>query len=201
MIRFRPFLRVGLGSSLAAATLFVAGFFIFCATLPRAGDLLTSKVPDVPVDQRGIIILTGGGGERISEGLALFSQGMADRVLISGVHPKTTKHDLSTMGDAATLSCCVDLGSLARSTRGNAAESRAWLNRHGYSAAYLVTSDFHLRRATAELRRVAPQVTVVPVPVASRLVPEKGWMGRLSSWQLLASEYVKYLFVVLRSGL
>ncbi|MEM9837983.1 MAG: YdcF family protein [Pseudomonadota bacterium] len=177
----------------------IGGFFTFCATLPRAGELPEARLADVPVEARGMIILTGGGGQRISEGLALHADGLADRALISGVHQQTTKRDLAPMGHRDLLDCCVDLGPWARNTRGNAAESRAWLEGKGYKVALLVTSDFHLPRASAELRHAAPEIEVIGIPVASSLAPERGWMAQPSSWRLLASEYAKYLVVLVRS--
>ena len=188
-----------LGTCLFGGTLaaLVAGFFIFCATLPRASD--ASQLTAEGAKDRAIIVLTGGGGQRIEKGLALQRQGLADRVLISGVNPRTSKSDLASMGDKETLDCCVDLGPWARTTHGNAAESRAWLDRHGYKTVLLVTSDFHLPRATAELRHSAPEVAIIGVPVASNLAPETGWMASPSAWDLLAGEYIKYLFVRVRS--
>ena len=177
----------------------VAGCFAFCATLPRAGAL-PSEIAELeaPAD-RGMIILTGGGGQRISEGLALFEEGIASRAFISGVHPQTTKDDIASWAPARLLDCCVDLGPLARSTAGNARESRVWIERHQFNSVLLVTSDFHVPRATAELRAVVPGLEIIPIPVASVFAPETGWMGRPSSWRLLAGEYLKYLFVRLRS--
>lgn len=192
-MRLSPLIKwaVSLGTLSGAALMF--GFFVFCATLPRADQAL--ELTQAGADNRAIIVLTGGGGPRIEHGLALQNQGLADRVLITGVNPSTTKADLESIGDAETLDCCVDLGPWARSTRGNAAESRAWLDSHGYETALLVTSDFHLPRAMLELRHAAPDVELIGVPVASDFAPEKGWMSKPSSWALLAGEYVKYLYV------
>lgn len=177
----------------------IGGFFAFCATLPRAEELSAESVlADIPED-RGMIILTGGGGQRIQEGLALMQEGIATRAFISGVHPQTTKADISRWAPDRLLDCCVDLGPMARSTAGNARESRAWIERHRFSSVWLVTSDFHVPRATAELRAVAPELEIIPIPVASVFAPETGWMGRPSSWRLLGGEYLKYLFVCLRS--
>ena len=197
--KLRTFFRMALGGTAVASMALAAGFFVFCATLPRAGTVPADAMAAFPIEDRGMVILTGGGGQRISQGLALYETGIADRVLISGVNRDTTKRDLYPMGSAAVLDCCVDLGPEARSTRGNALESRQWLDQRGYRVAILVTSDFHLPRAKAELREAAPGIVVIGVPVASDFAPETGWMGRISAWKLLASEYAKYLVVVIRS--
>jgi uncharacterized SAM-binding protein YcdF (DUF218 family) len=177
----------------------MAGFFVFCATLPRAGSVDLGRTAAFEPEERGIVVLTGDGGARIERGLDLKEQGLGARVFISGVHPRTTKTDLETMGSPATLQCCVDLGPWARTTKGNAVESRDWLRNQGYKAAILVTSDFHLPRAMAELQHAAPELALVGVPVPTTLAPEKGWMARLSSWRLLVGEYAKYLVVRIRS--
>lgn len=192
-MRLSPILKLAAALAGGAVLALLAGFFVFCATLPRASQ--ASALPPSGADERGIIVLTGGGGQRIERGLALQKDGVAARVLISGVNPQTTKADLSPMGDAEVLACCVDLGPYARTTRGNAVESRAWLEQNGYTTAILVTSDFHLPRATLELRRSAPDLTIIGVPVESTLAPETGWMAKPSSWTLLAGEYLKYLYV------
>jgi uncharacterized SAM-binding protein YcdF (DUF218 family) len=186
----------GVGAFLILAL--VAGFFVFCASLPRAGAFTLPAAPGL-AEERGIIVLTGDNGPRIEAGLALQAEGLARRVLISGVHPQTRKADLASMGDAAVLECCVDLGPWARSTRGNAIESRDWLRRHGFATVLLVTSDFHLPRATAELRQAAPNIEIIGVPVASDLAPAEGWMGSLRAWRVLGLEYLKFLFVSARS--
>ena len=56
-----------------------------------------------------------------------------------------------------------------------------------------------LPRATIELRQSAPEISVIGVPVASVSAPEQGWMSKVSAWRLLAGEYLKYLFVRVRS--
>ena len=202
MISFPALLRWTLTSGATALALLIGGFFVFCATIPRADekthDDLADAVASYPVEQRAIVVLTGERGVRIQEGLNLGATGIADRILISGVHPDTTKADLMAMGSWTMLECCVDLGPRARTTRDNAIEARDWLEGHNYRAALLVTSDFHLRRARAELRREMPDIVIIDVPVASDLAPEREWMSRLVSWRVLGKEYLKFLVVSLR---
>ncbi|NNU16021.1 YdcF family protein [Parvularcula sp. ZS-1/3] len=187
----------GLGA--LATMALVAGFFAFCALLPRASDGASAGFSQEGAAQRGIVVLTGDRGPRIERGLELQAAGYAERVLISGVHPQTTKGDLSDIPNADVLACCVDLGPWARTTRGNAIESRDWLMRNGFDEVLLVTSDYHLPRARAELRHSAPDIEIIGVPVASRVAPEFGWMSEPRAWKLLGEEYLKFLFVQLRS--
>jgi uncharacterized SAM-binding protein YcdF (DUF218 family) len=199
MIPLRALARFVLGSALLGGILLVGGFFVFAATIPRAGVLPHEEIEAFPRHARGMVVLTGDGGQRITRALELQKAGLADRLLISGVHPQTSIRDLAGMGHKEILACCVDLGPWARTTRGNAVEARAWLRSRDYEVVLLVTSDFHLRRAVAELRRSAPEVEVIGIPVESRLAPERGWMARVPSWRLLGIEYLKFLVVKARS--
>ena len=191
------FLRLLLGTFAGIAALLLVGFGVFAATLPRVASAepvrLEEKAGGTPPAARGIVALTGGAGARIEHALALQAAGLGDRVLISGVNPRIGKADLSSTGSQAQLDCCVDLGPFARTTRGNALEARAWLHTHGYTTVYLVTSNFHLPRARAEMERLAPEIEVIGVPVDSNLVPDGAWMGSMRAWRTVAGEYAKLL--------
>ena len=72
----------GFGRRIAHALLLVlvvwlAGFLAFAAAIPE-----TVRDPDRPVD--AIVVLTGG-DSRLAEGFALLDQGLAKKMLISGV--------------------------------------------------------------------------------------------------------------------
>lgn len=108
-----------------------------------------------PADDRrtdAIVVLTGGAG-RLDRGLDLLKAGAAKRLLVTGVGTAVRPIDLarSNRASPALFACCVDLGHEAVDTRSNAEETSAWLRAHGYKSVRLVTSDWHLRRATMEL--------------------------------------------------
>jgi uncharacterized SAM-binding protein YcdF (DUF218 family) len=67
-----------------------------------------------------------------------------------------TKPDLVRRlgGKKKLVDCCVDLGSESVDTRSNAEEAKRWLDKHRYKSLRLVTSDWHMRRARYEFRRV-----------------------------------------------
>ena len=196
-------IRLLAGALAGAAALFLIGFVVFAATLPRVAQadpaLLRDQAAGVPTQARGIVALTGGAGARIEHALSLQAAGIGDRVLISGVNPRIGKADLSGTGNRSQLDCCVDLGPFARTTRGNALEARAWLRTHGYRTVYLVTSNFHLPRARAEMRRLAPEIEIIGVPVDSNLVPDGAWMRSPRAWRTVGGEYVKLIVARLRA--
>ena len=60
------------------------------------------------------------------------------------------------------MRCCVTLGYLAVDTRSNAGEAAQWFASNDIRTVRLVTTDWHMRRAAAELAYSIPDnVTVV----------------------------------------
>ena len=135
--------------------LYLLGFIIFSVTLgSAAGNQRTDAV----------VVITGGSG-RIERGIEVLAKGDAKRMLISGTDPSVRKVDLAgRLGkNRRFLGCCVDLGSESVDTRSNAEETKRWLDKHRYKSFRLVTSDWHMRRARYEFRRVMKgKYSVVP---------------------------------------
>ena len=195
------FLRGAFAGLMGVVGVIVIGFAVFAASLPRVETdpaRLNALAGDLPATDRGIVALTGGAGARIERALAMQAAGVGDRVLISGVNPSIRKADLSGTGSAGQLDCCVDLGPFARTTRGNALEARAWAESHGYQVVYLVTSNFHLPRARAEMERSAPGLTIIGVAVDSNLVPDGRWGRSPRAWRTLGGEYAKLIVAHVR---
>ncbi|MEO5773665.1 MAG: YdcF family protein [Sphingomicrobium sp.] len=126
--------------------LYGLGFVLFAVTLGKPAT-------GAPTD--AAIVLTGGPG-RIERGLDVIRHGGARRMLIAGADPSVTKADLAKhiRGSGAILRCCVDLGSESVDTRSNAEEAQRWLAKGRYKSVRLITSDWHMRRANYEFRRV-----------------------------------------------
>jgi uncharacterized SAM-binding protein YcdF (DUF218 family) len=154
-----------------------AGFLWFIASLrpPAPGTEATD----------GIVVLTGGSG-RVARGVDLIRRGKAKRLLISGVAAGVRPEEIAGMIDAppGIFRCCIDLGFEALNTRGNASEVADWVQRNGFSSIRLVTSAYHLPRATLEIReRLGQDFTVVGDPVPGKPLPVD-----------LAREYSKFIF-------
>jgi uncharacterized SAM-binding protein YcdF (DUF218 family) len=128
--------------------LYAIGFVIFAFTLGRPAPA-TAKPTDAAV------VLTGGSG-RIEHAIDVLRQGKAKRLLIAGVDPAVTKADLARRipGSGWLFKCCVDLGSESVDTRSNAEEANRWLSKHRFQSLRLITSDWHMRRARYEFRKV-----------------------------------------------
>lgn len=142
--------------------LYGVGFAIFGVTIgePAAADTRSTD---------GIVVITGGSG-RIEHAIEVLAEGKGKRLLIAGADPLVTKADLVRRlgGHKRLMQCCVDLGSESVDTRSNAEETRRWLERKRFKSVRLVTSDWHMRRARYEFRRVlGDDFQVVPDAVRS----------------------------------
>ncbi|WP_221792476.1 YdcF family protein [Aquisediminimonas sediminicola] len=133
--------------------LWTLGLTVFTFTLPG---------PLAGVRTDGAIALTGGRG-RVARGLEVVADKQAKRLLISGVDRPVQPYELAlAYGYPRSLfDCCVDLDRDSFDTRTNAEESAKWIKRRGYGSIRLITSDWHMRRATLELRRlIGDKVTI-----------------------------------------
>ena len=179
-------------STFAALVLFVAGFLWFVASVP------TEEVSiDRPAD--GIVVLTGG-ASRIADAIELLAAGRGKRLLISGVHPTTSSSELARLSPAygRWMTCCVDLGHAAVNTTGNAIETKHWVTDRGFRSVIVVTSNYHMPRTMAELRRRMPDVALVPFPVVTDKMRSEAWWSSAPTAKLLFSEYVKYIVAQVR---
>lgn len=133
--------------------LWALGFVGFMLTLPGPLEGTTTDA---------IVVPTGGAG-RIDRGLALLRDHQAKRMLVTGVGAGVQPRDLAReyRTSPALFACCIDLGREAVDTRSNAEETTRWAEQHGYRTIRLVTSDWHVARATMELRAAAPRGTLI----------------------------------------
>ena len=130
------------------ALLYALGFILFAVTLGKRAAAATEPV-------EAAVVLTGGSG-RIEHAMEVLRAGKARRLLVSGTDPSVTKADIGRRvgGSGKLLKCCVDLGSESVDTRSNAEEAGRWLARHRFQSVRLITSDWHMRRARYEFRKV-----------------------------------------------
>ncbi len=176
-----------------AVVLLVIGFFIFTGGIQRSQ-------PE-PRTADGIAVLTGGVA-RIDEAMKLLTQQKAKRLLITGVNRTTSTEELkqlASQGDQL-FSCCVDIDKEARNTIDNATETSQWVAQHHYTSIIVVTSNYHMPRALAELGRVMPGVTLIPYSVVDNNVHLDRWWTYPGTTKLLISEYLKYLPALARLG-
>lgn len=187
-------LRLIFNSLMLAFGLLAIGFLIFTRSIERS-----QPEPERTAD--GIAVLTGGVA-RIDEAMKLLAQQKAKRLLITGVNRTTSMEalkQLANQGDQL-FSCCVDIDKEARDTIDNATETSQWVAQHHYNSIIVVTSNYHMPRALAELARVMPGVTLIPYSVVYNNVHLDRWWTYPGTTKLLVSEYLKYLPALGRLG-
>ena len=178
---------------LTAAGAWIVGLlaFVDTARTPPAD-------PGRPTD--AVVVLTGG-SERVATGFRLLTEGVSDRLFISGVFEDTRLSDLlATAGltDDSVPPDAVTLGRVARDTRGNAREVAAWVAANRIGSVRLVTANYHMPRALLELRTTLPSLAIVPHPVTPGMVRLEAWWRWPGTASLIVTEYTKYLVALAR---
>jgi uncharacterized SAM-binding protein YcdF (DUF218 family) len=145
----------------------------------------------------GIVVLTGG-ASRIEDAIELLARGNGRRLLVSGVNPQTSDRAIARLRPehATFVTCCVDLDRTAVNTLTNATETRRWAKERGFHSLIVVTSNYHMPRAMAELSHQLPDISLIAFPVVSDRL-KTGWANG-PVLRLLFTEYVKYMVAVAR---
>jgi len=169
------------------------GWFIFNI----AGDEVTL---DTKAD--GIVALTGAAA-RIPDAIELLATERGKRLLITGVHRATSSKEIARLTPLYSryFTCCIDLDRSALNTFGNALETKRWARAHNFNSLIVVTSNWHMPRAMAELAHQLPDVTLIAYPVISEKVKTELWWSNLDTARFLLAEYLKYVLALARMHL
>jgi uncharacterized SAM-binding protein YcdF (DUF218 family) len=176
----------------AAAALSIGlGFIWFVRHVP---------VEEVSLDRGadGIVALTGG-ASRITDAIELLASGRGKRLLISGAYRGTNSNEISRLNPefARWVRCCVDFDR-SLNTLGNAVETKRWAESRGFRSLIVVTSNYHMPRALAEIAHQLPEVTLVPFPVVTDRQRAERWWVDGATTRRMVTEYLKFLFTKLR---
>jgi len=187
-------IRLLFDATILALVMLIIGFIVFANSVDRE-----RREPAYAAD--GITVLTGGVA-RIDEAMKLLAKGKAKRVLITGVNRATTRAQLKKLASQGDqyFACCVDIDKEARNTIDNATETAQWVALHEYGSVIVVTSNYHMPRALAELARAMPGVTLIPYAVVDNNVHVERWWTFPGTTKLLLSEYLKYIPALARLG-
>jgi uncharacterized SAM-binding protein YcdF (DUF218 family) len=179
----------------AGAVLLGAGYCWFVLSIPSEEVQLDRKAD-------GIVVLTGAAA-RIPDAIELLATDHGKRLLISGVHRDTRAREIARLTPVYSkyFTCCIDLDRSALNTFGNALEAKRWARQHNFNSLIVVTSNWHMPRAMAELEHQLPDVTLISYPVISPKLKDDPWWSNLDTARLLFAEYLKYLFALVRMHL
>jgi uncharacterized SAM-binding protein YcdF (DUF218 family) len=150
----------------------------------------------------GIVVLTGA-ASRIPDAIDLLASQRGRRLLITGVHRTTSAREIASLMllNERLFACCVDLDRSALNTVGNALETKRWARERGFTSLIIVTSNWHMPRAMAEIAHQIPDVALIPFPVVSEKIKSEPWWSHAATARLLLAEYLKYVVAVARMHL
>ena len=80
-------------------------------------------------------------------------------------------------------------------------EAGLWMQKNKFKSIRLVTAAYHMPRSLREFSLISPTIVVVPHPGFPSNVHLKSWWMWSGSASLLVSEYLKTLFIYLRTFL
>jgi len=184
-----------MAASVTGLLLLSCGFGWFVSNI--AGDEVTL---DGKAD--GIVVLTGAAA-RIPDAIELLATERGKRLLITGVYRATSAREIARLTPLYSkyFTCCIDLDRSALNTFGNALETKRWARQHNFNSLIVVTSNWHMPRAMAELEHQLPDVTLIAFPVTSEKLKTEPWWSNLDTARLLFGEYLKYVFAQARMRL
>ena len=153
----------------------------------------------------GIIVLAGDvNGERVTEGVKLYKEGYAHKMIMSG-GPLTwrlsaaawMKKQAVTMG---VPSEAIWLEDRSRSTYENATFSLPFAERQKWKSVLLVTSPTHSRRAKMIFARIFTKAGIKTIIYPAEVTNFKlsGWWQRHDDTQLVVWEYVSLVYYFLK---
>src|SRR6476646_7449133 len=191
--RWIGFLTMAVGAT--GVILLAGGFFWFVSCIASGDVSLESKAD-------GIVALTGAAA-RIPDAIELLATERGKRLLITGVYRATSSREIARITPLYSkyFTCCIDLDRSALNTFGNALETKRWARGHNFNSLIVVTSNWHMPRAMAELAHQLPDVTLTAYPVISEKFKAEPWWTNTDTVRLLLGEYLKYLFALLRMRL
>ncbi len=174
-------------------TIFIAwalGFVLFTRYI-NSFDIDTNTKTDA------IIVLTGG-RNRISEGIRLLNENLADKLFISGVPENISIGQIEKQAKIkADDENKIELGRKAKNTIENAIETEEWIKKNNIKSIRLVTSSYHIPRSLQEFIvyvTMGNDLEVVLNPIYSPNVNHKWWKS-WGTFRLLMMEYNKFLIV------
>ena len=178
---------LGLAAGVTLVVLFTWSFADFVSRIDDAEALPARHA-------EGAVALTGG-ADRIADAIDLLAAGRVDRLLITGVNPMTSRAEIARKqpGAGVYFDCCIELGYEAANTAGNAAETEHWVRAHRIRSLVVVTSNYHMPRALAEIGSALPDIDLLAYPVVSDRSRAHPWWADPESMRLVVFEYVKFL--------
>jgi len=173
----------------------VLSHFIFFLSLVKnfKSDYTTIKSID------SIVVLTGD-KFRISKGMEILSNGIGEKLLLSGVNKNIKLTNIKNEFPKYKIffDCCVEIENISSNTFENSRETFLWLEKNKYNSVLIVSSDYHMPRTKLEFEKFLNTKNTYYHPVNSN--NDLNTIGKIKK---LFLEYVKYMrtYISLAIGL
>ena len=173
----------------------ILSHFIFFLSLVKNFKSNYSTITSID----SIVVLTGD-KFRISKGMEILSNGIGEKLLLSGVNKniKLTNIKNEFPKYKNFFDCCVDIDNISSNTFENSRETFLWLEKNKYISVLVVSSDYHMPRVKLEFERFFETGNTYYHPVNSN--NDVNAIGKIKK---LFFEYVKYMrtYISLAVGL
>jgi len=173
----------------------ILSHFIFFLSLVKNFKSNYSTITSID----SIVVLTGD-KFRISKGMEILSNGIGEKLLLSGVNKNieliNIKNEFPKYNNF--FDCCVDIDNISSNTFENSRETFLWLEKNKYNSLLIVSSDYHMPRVKLEFERFFKTENTYYHSINSN--NDVNVIGKIKK---LFLEYVKYMrtYISLAVGL
>lgn len=185
--------------------LFVIVFIVyFSAPFILEGIARFLIVQDQLVPSDVIIVLSGGSGERVIEGIDLYKKGYAPKILMSGGPILWNLPAAEWMKKQAVASGVpgrdIFVQGKSESTLEDVLFTLPIVKKNNFKSVILVTSPYHTRRSLRTFKRASSGsgIKVISYPVQNSRFKVKAWWGRHEDTQRVIWEYVAMVYYIFK---
>ncbi len=178
------------------------GLYSYTDDISKNWKDISFTTPNIKDKTDAIVVLTGG-SERVRNALYLLDRGFSDKLFISGVNEDVKIHEIFALHNyneeaEKRLSNKVTLGYSANDTYQNSLEVQRWVLRNKIKSIRLITSNYHIKRATLEMEDKLPDIIIIPHAVIPLNIRIDKWWKSKTDRELLLAEYNKLVIAKIR---
>lgn len=168
----------------------IALVFAVIIMLKEAGNFLVIDEKSAKSDV--VIVLSGGGIERLEKGVELYKKGFAPYVMISNGQEDGLYEAAQQLG---VPSDSLILENQARSTKENALFTKNLMQKHQFQSAIIVSSNYHMRRVKSNYEKAISNsgMKLIYCSVSDNEYDSVRWWATRENRRATYIEYVKLI--------